>query len=139
MTISRLPIQLLLEFSDAFFPFSLYHHAIIQPPIRLMRFRSHPIDSTQTMVHNSSLCLYLSHIDNTSNAIALFHSLESLIDTSQVLAVGNELIDLELSIHVISDQVWQLRTAFDASKCTSLPHSSSDQLKCYSRISIFLL
>jgi hypothetical protein len=50
----------------------------------------------------------------------LLHGLESLIDAMEVLSVSDELINLQLALHVIIDQVGKLRTALDTSECTSL-------------------
>lgn len=44
-------------------------------------------------------------------------------------------VNLELSSHVIVDQVWQLRAALDATKCAPLPHSSRNKLERYTPVS----
>jgi len=67
------------------------------------------------------LCfLYLPHVNNAADTVTLLHGLKSFIDTIEVLSVSDELIDLQLALHVIIDQVRKLRTALDASECTSL-------------------
>ena len=68
-----------------------------------------------------NLCfLYLPHVNNATDTVALLHGLESLIDAIEVLSVSDELINLQLAVHVIIDQVGKLRTALDTSECTSL-------------------
>jgi hypothetical protein len=68
-----------------------------------------------------NLCfLYLPHVNNATDTVTLLHGLESLIDAIEVLSVSDELINLQLALHVIIDQVGKLRTALDTSECTSL-------------------
>ena len=64
--------------------------------------------------------LNLPHIDNATNAVTLLHDIETLVDILKRLSVSNELINLQLAIHIIGDQAWQLCTALDTAKSTSL-------------------
>jgi hypothetical protein len=64
--------------------------------------------------------LLLSHINYATNAIPLLHGVKSRIDLWKRLPVSDELIDLELALHVIVHQVWELGAALDSAKSTSL-------------------
>ena len=51
------------------------------------------------------------------------HIVEGLVDLVQRLAVGDELIHLQLAIHVVLDKSRQLGTALDASESAAAPAS----------------
>jgi hypothetical protein len=53
-----------------------------------------------------------------------------LVDSTQVLTVGDELVDLEFAIHVVVDKIRKLGTALDATKGTALPLASCNKLEC---------
>ena len=76
--------------------------------------------------------LGISHINNAANAVSLLHVVESRSNVIQRLAVGDELIDLELTLHVIINQSRKLAAAFDTTERTALPDTASDKLECYS-------
>jgi hypothetical protein len=61
----------------------------------------------------------------------LLHDIKSLVNILQSLAVGNELINLELALQVVINQVWKLRAAFDSTKGTTTPDTASDKLECW--------
>jgi hypothetical protein len=60
------------------------------------------------------------HVHDTSDAISLLHILKRIIDVFKGLAVRDELVHLELALHVVVNQVGQLGAAFDSAKGTSL-------------------
>ena len=45
-------------------------------------------------------------IYHTTNAVPSMHVLKSGVDLGKRLAVSDELVDLELTIHIVRDQVW---------------------------------
>jgi hypothetical protein len=49
-----------------------------------------------------------------------------LVDILQCLSVRNEFINLELALHVVVDQIWELAAALDAPESTSSPDAASD-------------
>lgn len=77
--------------------------------------------------------ILLLHGDDAAHTVAGLHVLEGLVDLVQRLAVGNEFVNLEITVEVILDKTWKLRAALHTTKCTSLPYTSSDQLECYSK------
>lgn len=81
-----------------------------------------------------STTLNLTHIDNASNAVTSMHVMERLIDAAKVLSVGDELINLELAVHVVVDQAAHLAAALDTTEGTALPHASGNELECCSNI-----
>jgi len=57
------------------------------------------------------------------------HIVESVIDTAQVLAMSDELIDLQLAGHVVVDQTRQLGAALDAAERAAFPTAAGDELE----------
>jgi hypothetical protein len=89
----------------------------------------------------------LPHINHAANAVSLFHSLKSRIDLGERLSMSDELIDLQLALHVIINQVRKLSAALNSAKSTSLenhpsvkrvtrtkriylPNTASNELEC---------
>ena len=65
--------------------------------------------------------LLCSHIHHTSDAVAGVHVVEGFIDLVEGLTVGDEFFDLQLAIHVVLDESWQLGTALDTSESAASP------------------
>ena len=62
------------------------------------------------------------------------HIMESLIDPSKLLAMGDELIHLQLPVHIIGHKIRELRAAFDAAESATLPSAAGDELeRCIAR------
>jgi hypothetical protein len=59
------------------------------------------------------------------------HIVESIIDAAQVLAMSDELVNLELAVHVIVDEAAHLAATLDASESATLPDTAGDELECY--------
>jgi hypothetical protein len=66
---------------------------------------------------------HLRHVNNATNAVALFHDVESCIDICEVLSMSDEFINLQLTFHIIIHQSRKLATALNATKGTSLERS----------------
>lgn len=47
--------------------------------------------------------------------------------------MGDELINLELTLHVVVDQVRELGAALDTTESASLPHTTGNELECWLR------
>jgi hypothetical protein len=47
--------------------------------------------------------------------------------------VGDELVHLELALQVVVHKTGELGATLDATKGTSLPHTTGDQLECCKR------
>lgn len=69
------------------------------------------------------------HIHHASYAVASLHILKCGIDVVQGLPVRDKLVDLQLSGHVVVDQIWQLRAPFDTAESTAFPYTSGYELK----------
>ena len=80
----------------------------------------------------------LAHVDNAANAVARVHVVEGLVDAAEGLAVGDELVDLQLAGHVVVDEVGKLSAALDTAERAALPHAASDELECYKEVSMVL-
>ena len=80
----------------------------------------------------SKLCTpsILPHINHASNTITLLHIIKRNVDLSKVLAVGDELIDLEFAFHVVVDEIRELGTSFDTTESTSFPNTACYKLEC---------
>jgi hypothetical protein len=81
-------------------------------------------------MHITRLLLKLAHVNNAANAVARVHVVEGLVDAAERLAVGDELVDLQLAGHVVVDEVGELRAALDAAESAALPHAAGDELEC---------
>jgi len=104
--------------------------------------RSFPCSLTQiqqsTSGHGSSeglgplfrAALLLQHIHHCPDAVARLHDLKSRVDLGQLLAVRDELVDLESALEVVADKTRQLRTALDTAEGAALPDTTSHQLEC---------
>jgi hypothetical protein len=53
--------------------------------------------------------------------------------------VGDELVDLQLALHVVVDQVGKLSAALDATEGTTLPHTAGDKLECCEKKSVWIV
>jgi hypothetical protein len=81
------------------------------------------------LLHYPSRCLNLPHVQNRPDAVALLHDLEGVVDLSQRLAVGNELVDLQLAVQVVLYEPWELRPALDTAESAALPLATGDELE----------
>lgn len=71
----------------------------------------------------------LAHVDDAANAVTSLHVLESGVDLVEGLSVGNELVDLELAVHVVVNEVGKLGATLNTTEGTSLPDTASDELE----------
>lgn len=67
-----------------------------------------PIKKLLTTFFVESSILELAHVDDAADALARVHVVEGLVDAAEGLAVGDELVDLQLALHVVVDQVGEL-------------------------------
>ena len=72
----------------------------------------------------------LFHVHDAADAVAQLHLVEGSVNGRQGLAVGDELVHLELAVQVVVHETGQLSAALDATEGTSLPHTTGDQLEC---------
>lgn len=87
-------------------------------------------DSQKFKSYFTSVAFYLFHVDNATNTVTLLHLVEGAVDSTQRLAVSNELVHLELAVQVVVHQTGQLGAALDATEGTSLPDTTGNQLEC---------
>jgi hypothetical protein len=66
------------------------------------------------------------------------HIVEGLVDAAEILAVRDELVHLELAVHIVGDQAGHLCSAFDAAEGTAFPSTASDQLEGYAQSQLIL-
>jgi hypothetical protein len=71
----------------------------------------------------------LAHVDDAADAVTSLHVLEGGVDLVEGLSVGDELVDLELAVHVVVDEVGKLSAALDTTESTSLPDATGDELE----------
>ena len=88
------------------------------------------LDLASLLYPYSPTPLDLPHVNDTPNAASIMHIVERLVDARQVLAVGNELVNLQLAIHVILDKAAHLRATLDTAESAALPDTAGDELKC---------
>jgi hypothetical protein len=53
--------------------------------------------------------------------------------------VSDELVDLELAVHIVVDQTTHLSAALDTTECTSLPDATSNELEGYIIVFVSIL
>ena len=71
----------------------------------------------------------LAHVDDAADAVTSLHVLEGGVDLVERLSVGDELVDLELAVHVVVDEVRELSAALDTTESTSLPDTTGNELE----------
>ena len=65
----------------------------------------------------------------STNAIALFHDFEGLVNLSKSLSMGNEFVNFECPGQVIFDELWQFRPSFDSTKGRTFPYTTGNKLE----------
>lgn len=83
------------------------------------------------------LVLCLPHIHHTTNTITLLHDFKGLVKILERLTMGDKLVDLELTLHVVINEIWKLAAAFDTTKGTASPNTTGDELECCSCVSLY--
>ena len=73
----------------------------------------------------------LAHVDDAADAVTGLHVLEGGVDLVEGLSVGNELVDLELAVHVVVNKVGKLGATLDTTEGTSFPDTTSNKLESY--------
>src|SRR5699024_3360229 len=68
-------------------------------------------------------------MQNGTNALAGIEQLEGLVDSGKRHFVGDELVDLDLAIHVALDIAGQLAAALDAAESRAAPHPAGNELE----------
>lgn len=69
------------------------------------------------------------HVNDTTDASAIVHVVESLVDGAEVLAVSDELVDLQFAVHVVVDETTHLRATLDAAEGATFPYATGDELE----------
>ena len=87
-------------------------------------------------LHGLQLHLKLAHVNDTANALARVHVVEGLVDAAERLAVGDELVNLQLAGHVVVNQVGKLSAALDTTESAALPDAAGDELECCEEVSM---
>jgi hypothetical protein len=95
------------------------------------RLSSHLVSSLLIIIsfvyrHQRNL---LAHVDDAANAVAGLHVAKGLVDLVEGLAVRDELVDLEVTLHVVGDEAGQLRAALDAAEGAAFPYAARDELE----------
>lgn len=63
------------------------------------------------------------------------HVVEGAVDAAKGLAVGDELVHLQLTVHVVVHEVGKLGAALNAAESAALPHAAGDKLECCETVS----
>jgi hypothetical protein len=71
----------------------------------------------------------LAHVDDAANAVAGLHVAKGLVDLVEGLAVRDELVDLQVALHVVVNEAGQLRAALDAAEGAAFPYAARDELE----------
>ena len=89
------------------------------------------LNSTPSALANLFLQLTFPHVDNTPDAVTSLHICESLVDIVERLTMGNELINLQFSVHVVLHEAWELRATLNPAEGAAFPYTPSDELECW--------
>ena len=57
------------------------------------------------------------------------HQIECIVDLLQRHLVGDQVINVDFSVHVPINDLWHLGAALSAAKCSTFPNTASDQLE----------
>jgi hypothetical protein len=71
-----------------------------------------------------------------SYTVTRMHVVEGSVDVGQWLSVRNELIHLQLAVHIVGYEIWELCPSLDTSKCATLPYTACDKLESWRKISV---
>jgi hypothetical protein len=77
------------------------------------------------------LRLIFPHVDHTPDTITSLHICKSLVDIVERLTMGNKLINLQFSVHVVLHKAWKLRAALNPAEGAAFPYAASDELECW--------
>lgn len=86
----------------------------------------HSLTHAHSLTTSEALC---PHVDDAPDAVAVVHLFKGRVDAFEGLAVGDELVDLELAGEVVIDEAGQLGAALDAAKGAALPDTASNELE----------
>src|SRR4026207_2095591 len=68
------------------------------------------------------------HYD-AANGFARVHQVERLVDVVERHRVGDQVVDVDLALHVPVDDLRHVSAAACAAECRALPHSTGHQLE----------
>jgi hypothetical protein len=96
-------------------------------------YLSAPHSSATLICSNDHALSDLPHINHAPNAVSIMHIVEGLINTAEVLTMRDELVDLELAVHVVGDETRHLCAALHAAESAAFPSATSDKLEGYAQ------
>jgi hypothetical protein len=64
------------------------------------------------------------------------HIVEGSVDVSQWLSMRNELVHLQLAVHIVGHEIWELCPSLDTSERATLPYTACDKLESWRNISV---
>jgi hypothetical protein len=64
------------------------------------------------------------------------HIVEGSVDVSQWLSMRNELVHLQLAVHIVGHEIWELCPSLDTSERATLPYTACDELESWRNISV---
>src|SRR5690606_2483425 len=64
-----------------------------------------------------------------ADRFAALHEIEAFVDAFKRQGVRNEIVDIDLAVHIPVDDARYIGAATRATKCRSLPDSAGDQLE----------
>jgi len=81
-----------------------------------------------TLVLGARVWLF-AHVDDAANAVASLHVAKGLVDLIERLSVGDEFVDLEVSLYVVGHKARELSAALDTAESASFPHTTGNELE----------
>src|SRR5688572_20962993 len=67
--------------------------------------------------------------DDGADRLAGVHQVEGLVDALERQSVGDEVVDVDLTVHVPVDDLRHVRAAARAAEGRALPHAPGDELE----------
>src|SRR5271156_1842242 len=59
------------------------------------------------------------------------HIVEGSVNVSQWLSMRNELVHLQLAVHIVGHEIWELCPSLDTSERATLPYTACDKLESW--------
>src|SRR5688572_32512100 len=70
-----------------------------------------------------------SEYDDAADRLALVHEVETLVDVRERQAMGDQIVDVDLAVHVPVDDPRHIAASLRTAESRPFPHAASDELK----------
>ena len=71
-----------------------------------------------------------------SYTVTRVHIVEGSVDVGQWLSVRDELVHLQLAVHIVGHETWKLCPSLDTPKRATLPYTACNKLESWRNISV---